>query len=415
MRPQLSLQRENGLAKEVAALSGQNPYACYQCGKCTAGCPFSFGPQQVVRHLQLGQAAAALELETTWGCAGCYTCMAACPKGVDPVRIIRALRTVDKSHGKSLQSRLFAYNHRLAPLGSKFAPFSNLLLRLPGANLAAHYLLGIHKARSLPRFERRNFPSWFRGHTPLGDGHRGPVLLFHDTFMDYNVPQTGIAATELLEKAGFQVELTDTVCCGRPMISKGFMSEAAVQAKTNVARLYERARQGVFIVGCEPSCLLTLRDEYPELVQDPELKKQARVVAKHALLIDEFLAMLNANEELELTFNQTQNGGKQVLFHGHCHQKALADPAKSLELLRLAGYQAEMANAVCCGMAGAFGYEKKHYEASMAAFNRDLFPALRAQPEAEVVVMGISCRQQIEHFAGRNPRHLAQALRDAVE
>jgi len=437
----LSLRGENELVKEVAALSGQNLYACYQCGKCTAGCPFSFGPQQVVRYLQLGDVAGALAFDAVRECAGCLTCTAACPKGVDPVRIMKALRALAperlaafggdasatdgagrrrgsasraKPHGSRRRAWLIANNHRLARLGSTLAPLSNWPLRLPGAGLAAHYLLGIHRARSLPPFARPSFPAWFRRRTPLGDGHRGTVLLFHDTFMDYNFPETGIAATELLEKAGFRVELTDTVCCGRPMISKGFTRRAESQARVNVARLYEHARDGVYIVGCEPSCLLVLRDEYPQLLREAELAEQARVVARQALLLDEFLAMLSERGELELTFDQVPPGGRPALFHAHCHQKALASPAKSLDLLRLAGYETELVNAACCGMAGAFGYEKEHYELSRAAGERGVFPAVRAHPEAEVVVMGVSCRQQIQHFTGRQTRHLAQALRDAA-
>jgi Fe-S oxidoreductase len=232
--------------------------------------------------------------------------------------------------------------------------------------------------------------------------------------MDYNYPETGIAATELLEKAGFRVELADMVCCGRSMISKGFLDDAAAHARENLARLYERAREGVFIVGCEPSCLLTLRDEYLKLVEGPELKEQARVVGQQALLLDEFLAMLSAKGELELTFNAAQNGARPVLFHGHCHQKAAANAANSIELLQLAGYDAELVNAVCCGMAGAFGYEKEHYDVSEAAGEQDLFPAVRARTDADLVIMGVSCRQQIEHFTGRRARHLAQALRDAA-
>ena len=414
----LSLRSEDGLVGEVAALSGQNLYACYQCGKCTAGCPFSFEPQQVLRHLQLGQVTEALALPTVWECASCLTCTASCPKGVDPARIMKALRALPQARPRGNRRRawLVANNYRLARLGSKLAPLSNWPLKLPGGGLAAHHLLGVHKERSLPFFSRPSFPSWFRRHTPLGDGHRGAVLLFHDTFMDYNFPETGIAATELLEKAGFRVELTATVCCGRPMISKGFHRQAERQARANLARLYEHAQAGTYIVGCEPSCLLTLREEYPHLVHGPELEEQARVVARQALLIDEFLAMLSERGELELTFDRANggNGSRPVLFHAHCHQKALASPEASLGLLRLAGYETELVNAACCGMAGAFGYENEHYELSRAAGEKGVFPALRAQPEADVVVLGVSCRQQIEHFTGRHTRHPAQALRDAA-
>jgi Fe-S oxidoreductase len=307
-----------------------------------------------------------------------------------------------------------ANNHRLARLGSATAPFSNWFLNFPLGRLVAHYFLGIHKARSLPAFARPSFPEWFHRHTPQGNGDRSTVLLFHDTFMDYNVPQVGIAATELLEKAGFRVELTDSVCCGRPMISLGYLSQAAELARTNIDRLYEHARQGKFIVGCESSCLLTLRDEYVGLVQDPELKEKAKVVAQQCLMIDEFLAMLISRGELELEFRQNQDGQKPLLFHAHCHQKALGSPDKSMELLLMAGYKAEMLDTTCCGMAGAYGYEKEHYEASRIAGERGLFPALRAQPQAEVVVTGVSCYQQIQHFCGRRARHVVEALRDAV-
>lgn len=426
---------EGDLLRTLEERSGQNVYACYQCGKCTAGCPFSLAPQQVIRYLQLQQVEQALGHGTTWDCASCLTCASACPKGVSPARIHRTLRTLHvgatngrgqagnghgslaryaRAHAHPLRTALFANIHRLSRLGSALAPLSNWALNVPGAKLAADRILGIHRKRSLPAFVRQTFPEWFRGHAPVGDGRRGTVLLFHDTFMDYNYPRTGVAVTELLEKAGFRVELADMVCCGRPMISKGLVAQAAAQARTNVTRLYERARASVSIVGCEPSCLLTLREEYPELVDGPELREKARVVARQAVLIDEFLGMLDAKGELGLEFRKPEGEGAEVLFHGHCHQKALAAPARSVELLQRAGYRAEMVDAGCCGMAGAFGYEKEHYEASRAAGERALFPALRERAGAQVAVMGTSCRQQVEHFTGRQARHVVELLREAV-
>lgn len=399
------------LLARVTELSGHDVYACYQCGRCTASCPFSFQPQQVIRRLQLGQVDAALAAGTTWSCASCFTCTADCPKDVDPARVMRALRELSPGrHGLRRRAWLFANSHRLAPIGSKLAPVSNWLLQAPGAGVLAHYGLGIHRARRLPAYASRPFPGWFRAHRPLGDGRRGGVLLFHDTFMDYNHPETGIAATELLELAGFHVELTDSVCCGRPMISKGFTGQARALARANVEQLYPQAAEGLFIVGCEPSCLLALRTEYPDLLRGTGLEHQARVVAGQSLLLDEFLAALAERDELDLRFA----GEGEVLFHAHCHQKAYGRPGASLALLRLAGYDAELVNTACCGMAGAFGYEREHYAASRAAGERELFPAIRAHPEAQVVVAGVSCRHQIQHFTGRCPSHLAEALRAAV-
>ncbi len=232
--------------------------------------------------------------------------------------------------------------------------------------------------------------------------------------MDYNYPATGIALTEVLEAAGFRVEMADMVCCGRPMISKGLLAQAAKQAVTNVTRLYDQVRDGSWLVGCEPSCLLTLRDEYHELVP-AGLKDKARVVGEQALLVDEFLDMLSMKGELGLTFREPSDDAREVVFHGHCHQKAFAAPEKTVSLLRRAGYDAEMADAPCCGMAGSYGFEKEHYEASRAAGERALFPILRSRPRAQVAVMGTSCRQQVEHFTGRRPRHMVELLCEAVE
>ncbi len=409
------------LVQQVAELSGQNVFACYQCGKCTAGCPFGFDPQGVMRQVQLGEVEAAIGLDTPWDCAACLTCAANCPKGVDPTKVYQALRSIAETghlgahHRRHrLRTTVLANNHRTARLGSHLAPVSNWAFCAPGAGAALERVLGVHHARSLPPFAKPTFQEWFGDHVPLRDGHRGKVLLFHDTFMDFNFPDTGVAATELLELAGYQVELTDSVCCGRVLISKGRRPQAARHAQTNIPRLYQQSAHAAAIVGCEPSCLLTLRHEYPDLAGDDELRQMAEEVASRSLLLDEFLAQLADDGQLELNFREPPAHRQRVLFHGHCHQKALAQPLASVRLLRLAGYDAELINAACCGMAGSFGYEKEHYEASRAALEQGVAPALRAQPEAKVVVMGVSCRQQIEHFCGRQVYHLAQALREAV-
>ncbi len=410
------------LQSRVRDLSGQNVFACYQCGRCTATCPFSLNPQQVLRRVQLGQVAEAAELETTWRCASCFSCVVACPKGVDPPRVMQALRIMATSgelgrkHSKThrLRSRLIAMNHRTAKIGSALAPASNWALSLPGAAVVSELVLGIHRSRRMPEFARTSFAAWFSRHAPAGDGHRGPVLLFLDTYMDYNFPAIGMAATELLERAGFAVSLAGNVCCGRPMISKGFLAEAAEQARLNVERLAGAATENVPIVGCEPSCLLTFHREYPSLVGTEELRKAAEALAPKVVLIDAFLDSLLQAGELELAFDRAKSGGRPVILHGHCHQKVFSSPAAGLRLLREAGFDADVTNASCCGMAGSFGYEKENYELSEKAIERGVLPALREWPEAEVVVMGVSCRQQIDHFTDRRPKHLVEALRDVL-
>lgn len=436
--PRADVQR--ALLHALEQESRQNVYACYQCGKCSAACPFSFMPQRVMRHLQLGQVDRALAMETPWVCASCLTCSRVCPKDVDPAGVMKVLRKVrtgmltaegvehsasadrryltdlagesHRRHSHAVRSYLFANIHDISRRGSRLAPVSNWATKVPGSKLVAHHLLGIHKQRSLPEFVRPSFPDWFRTHQPLSDGHRGQLVLFHDTFMDYDAPRIGVCVTEILELAGYRVALSDTVCCGRPMISKGYTDQAAERARINVERLHGQLAQGAWVVGCEPSCLLTVREEYPQMLATSDLSGQAREVADRCVLIDEFLSRNDNAQELELRLEG--NGPREVLFHGHCQQKAEADAGLSLALLRQAGYQAEMVRAPCCGMAGAFGFEREHYEASRTAFERALGPALEARPDAELVVMGISCRKQIEHFAGRPARHLVEALRDAA-
>lgn len=426
------VERDSDQQRLLRALEEEtdhNVFACYQCGKCTAACPFEFAPQRLMRYLQLGQLDEALRMETTWVCASCLTCSRVCPKDADPAGVMKALRSVRsregaeaglaglaaeeyRRYGHPLRARLFANIHDVSRRGSRLAPASNWLSRVPGSRLAAHHLLGIHKARSLPRFARPSFPEWFEQREPLGGGARGKVLLFHDTFMDYDAPQIGVAATELLELAGYEVVLSDNVCCGRPMISKGHDARAREHARINVERLDEQLDDDSWVVGCEPSCLLTVREEYPRMLAGDELAERARRVASRCLLVDEFLADSDRGEQLRSRLHVAD--GVDVIFHGHCQQKAEADPQRSLELLRSAGYQTTMAAAPCCGMAGAFGFEREHYEASRAAFRRALGPALESSPDARLVVMGISCRKQIEHFTGRPARHLVEALRAAV-
>ena len=367
-------------------------------------------------------------------CLECKACKAECDSGVDMAKLkYEFLAQYHQVNGLPLRNRLFAHINRVNRVGSRLAPFSNWIARSSLGKLAAAALLGIHPQRSLPPFARQTLPRWFKSRgnpavSPLrkgGNGSASPltkrglqgglnhagstVVLFNDTFMNYNYPQVGKAAVELLEAAGFRVELANARCCGRPMVSNGLLDEATSNARYNVDLLHTYVDRGIPIIGCEPSCLLIFRDEYPELLQN----EKSRQVAEHAYLIDEFLMMLQEKGELDLEF---QDAPKKVLFHGHCHQKALAGTGSSLGALRLPpGYQVELVNAGCCGMAGAFGFAREHYDVSMAIGQEALFPAVNAKDaEWEIAVSGVSCRQQIEDGTGRSARHLVEILRDAL-
>ena len=349
-------------------------------------------------------------------CLECKACKSECDSGVDMAKLkYEFLDNYYKTNKRPLRNKLFAHINRLNRLGSRFAPLSNWGASSPIGKFVSSVLLGVHPNRRLPRFASQTLAQWFNSR-PASSANRtvkGTVALFNDTFMNYNYPEIGKAAVELLEAAGYRVQLANAQCCGRPMISKGLLDEAAAHARYNVDLLHAFADQGVPIIGCEPSCLLTFRDEYPEFCRDGLAHAKARKVAENSYLIDEFLAMLHDKGELELEFS---NRSKKVLFHGHCHQKSLVGTAPSLTALRLPpGYEVELINAGCCGMAGSFGFEKEHYDVSMTIGEQTLFPAIRDKgAEWEVAVMGVSCRQQVEQGTGRTARHLVEVLRDAV-
>ncbi len=265
------------------------------------------------------------------------------------------------------------------------------------------------------------------------------VVLFPDTFTTYNDPAIGQAAVHVLEAAGYEVLLPRRpICCGRPMISKGLLAEAKALAMQQLEWLAPYAQAGMPIIGLEPSCILTFRDEYPDLLDDP----RAAVLAKQSFLIDEFLMQeINAgraklrfaderrttndergsydNNDVALQNNLHSSSvlrPRSFLLHGHCHQKALVGTAHALALLRMIpGAEAREIDSGCCGMAGSFGYEAEHHAISQAIGERALFPAVRAlAPTAEMVAMGTSCRQQIADGTGRRARHLIEVLADAL-
>ncbi len=341
-------------------------------------------------------------------CLECKACKAECPSNVDMAKMkYEFLRHYHAARGVPLRARLFGRIGALSWWGSRLAPVSNWLASAPAARVFMEKALGIDRRRPLPGFARETFTDWFDRRRPRREAPRGSVLLFHDTFTTFNAPEIGRAAVEVLEAAGHRVELADRRCCGRPLISKGMLEEARRNAAFNVARLHPFVARGVPVIGLEPSCLLTLRDEYVDLLRSDE----ARLVARSAFLLEEFLVR-ERGRGLALSF---RDGARRALLHGHCHQKALAGTGPTVEALRWAGYEVAESDSGCCGMAGAFGFEREHYDLSVAIGERRLAPAVRAAEAGTVVVApGISCRQQIEHLTGRRAMHPAEALSQAL-
>ena len=337
-------------------------------------------------------------------CLQCKACKSECPSNVDMAKLkAEVLYQKYKGRPAPLASLLMAHINSLNALGSATAPLANWSLRQPPLRWLQEKLLGIDRRRILPLFAHDHFRRWFKRHVPdTRAGIRGSVLLIDDCFTTYNNPSVGRAAVALLEASGYRVELANLECCGRPAISKGLLDRGRALARDNVRKLAPYARQGVPILGCEPSCLLTLVDEY----RDFRLGPDADLVAAHSRLVDAFLADRTAVPDLVLTPSESR-----VLLHGHCQQKALVGTSGTLSALRrVPGLDVQELDSGCCGMAGSFGYELGHYNLSKALAERVLLPALAANPASRLIAPGFSCRSQVHAFAGVNALHPVEFL-----
>jgi Fe-S oxidoreductase len=347
-------------------------------------------------------------------CLECKACKSECPLGVDMAALkSEALAVYHDQHGVPLRSRVFGSIRALNRMGSAAFPLSNLASGWRPARLLAERWLGVTSARPLPRFHRQDLRRWFRRRpAPARPASQGELIFLADSFTTFTEPSAGRAAIELLELAGWQVRLEDAGCCGRASLSKGLLDQSRRMAADMVGRLGDAAARGVPIVGVEPSCLLTLRDEYPALLPDDP---QARAVAAATALPEELLLTAVADGRLVLPPDPAVSG-RRVLFHGHCHQKALAGTAATTALLRsIPGVDVIEVDAGCCGMAGSFGFEAEHYELSMSIGELRLFPAIRAEAQnAIIAATGVSCRQQVAHGTGRPALHPLEIVRNAL-
>jgi FAD/FMN-containing dehydrogenase/Fe-S oxidoreductase len=372
---------------------------------------------------------AALDL-----CLECKACKNECPTNVDMARLkAEHLYQHYREHGLPLRNRLFG---RVAALTERGGRLGNWWVRSRLGRWLNDVLLGIDRRRLPPRVAPRNF---FRQFVAAGldamrqrqvcGKQRTTLALFPDTFMTWFEPQVGWAALCLLRRAGYHAMPglprfvlrggahsyqptilkgtwpCDLVCCGRPLISNGLLGEAVSHARSNVARLYPLAAAGGLITACEPSCILTIKDDYPALLRGQE-RRQAEAVAAACRTFEEAL-----EQQPALGMSWRAGPGK-IVVQPHCHQRALVGAGPLLRLLRrIPGAEVTDPDAGCCGMAGSFGYEKEHYEVSRLVGEQRLFPALRqADADTVIVAPGFSCRLQIAHFTGRTARHPAELL-----
>ncbi len=340
----------------------------------------------------------ALEL-----CLSCKACKTECPASIDMAAYkAEFLAHFYRMHRRPLPVQFFGQIHEIARAGS-LLPVALNALQDGSVGLILRRVLRLHPERKLPKFAQPTFRSWFARRSGGGEG-RQHVLLFPDTFTNFFEPEVGIAATQVLERAGFNVLLpAGDLCCGRPLYEAGKLETARLRLLEIVAALGPFVDRGIRIVGLEPSCLLTLRDELPAFF--PRYK-EARKIAANAMLLGEFLD--NHAEQFEPPDLEAA-----ALIHSHCHQKALVGLDHEMALFKKArGIRVEAPDTGCCGMAGAFGYDIRHFSVSRAIAQRVLIPAIeKTRHDTLIIADGFACRAQIRQFCkGRRPMHLAQVL-----
>lgn len=366
---------------------------------------------------QLGEDAFTSETmyDTMDLCVGCKGCKRECPTGIDMAKMkTEFLHHYHQKHGLTLRDRVFAYLPRYAPKLKYFSFLFNLRDQIPGFAIISEWILGVSSKRKLPKWRTDHF-KLSKKETSSSE-NKAEVVLLVDTFNSCFEAENANAALEVLTAAGYKVtcpspaDNSRPLCCGRTFFSNGLLDEARVEAKRMIEALLPYVSRGIPIVGLEPSCLLTLRDEYLALLPGED----SQILSENAYLFEEFLAKEKDAGNLNLTLNPIAN--KQALLHGHCHQKAFAVMSPVQEVLgMIPELEVRTIDSSCCGMAGSFGYEVEHYDVSMQMAELSLFPAIKADTGDSIIVAdGTSCRSQIQHGTGREAVHVARVLQMAL-
>jgi len=352
--------------------------------------------------------------ETMALCVGCKGCKRECPTGVDMARMkTEFLYHYTKRHGLGLHDRLVAYLPRYATVAARLGGLLNLRDRIPTLARLSERWFGFSAARTMPKWRRDPFQP---GAAAVGPVDGPPMVFLGDTFNHWFEPDNSRAAVTVLMAAGYRVHFpppasgTRPLCCGRTFLASGLIDQAKSEIGRTMAALEPYLAQGMPVIGLEPSCLFTFRDEATALLPG----KASQKLADAALLLEEFLAREHAAGNLRLPLKAVKF--RRALLHGHCHQKAFAAMGAVESVLRLIpGLAVETIQASCCGMAGAFGYRPENQDISMRMAQDALLPAVRdAGADTILVADGTSCRHQIKHGAGREAVHVARLLESAL-
>ena len=345
-------------------------------------------------------------------CISCKGCKTECPSNVDMAKLKAEYTHQNyKANGAPLRAKLFANVTRTNQLASMAPRLYNFFMKNPISSAIAKKLMGVAKERNMPLLQGTTLAKWYKNNEQKGNFSKGEIYLFNDEFTNYNDTHIGITTIKLLNALGYKVVIPEHEESGRTFISKGFLDEAKALANKNVKLLAILVSEEQPLIGLEPSAILTLRDEYLDLVEN---QKGAKYLAKYTLTIEEFLAReIEAGKIKASSFTEKQ---EHIRLHGHCHQKANSSLVPSKIALGLPkNYRVQLIPSGCCGMAGSFGYEKQHYEVSMKIGELVLFPTVRKEPESSIICApGTSCRHQIKDGTQREALHPVEILYNAL-
>jgi len=342
-------------------------------------------------------------------CISCKGCKSECPSSVDMAKLkAEFLQHWYESNSIPLRSRIVANLPDLNAFLSKFSAFSNFFLKNKFFSNIITYLIGFSNKRKLPLLSKITLKKYLDNLIQCTSLQK-EVYLFVDEFTNYNDTEVGINAVKLLNKLGYKVLTVNHEISGRTYISKGFLKKAKVVANKNVTIFKDIINSEKPLIGIEPSAILSFRDEYPELVEK-HLVEDSKRLALNVFMIDEFI--VNEFEKGKITSDFFTTKTKQIKFHGHCQQKAIATTTATKKMLSIpVNFSVTEIKSGCCGMAGSFGYEKEHYDLSMKIGNLVLFPEINKSDSKTVFVApGTSCRHHIKDGTGRNAIHPVELL-----
>ena len=340
-------------------------------------------------------------------CIECKTCRSECPSGVDMAKIkYEFLHQYYKNNKVPLRSKLTGNIAFFNKIGSYMPLLFNFLNRSFIFKIASDFLLKIDRRRNIPRLAPMTFNKMFKQSKLKSK----VAVFFNDTFTNYNHPNVGKSAVKILEALDYEVRLVDKKCCGRPLISKGLLESAKKNAKYNINSIYEYVKDGAIVVGVEPSCISALKDEYPDMFPED---KRTNLIAESTYLLQELIVKESKGKKFNF---KKSDENKSYAVQVHCHEKTIIGENISIESLKLIPKsQVKKIPSGCCGMAGAFGYEKEHYDISKKIAEDRLLPYIeKLDNQTQVAITGVSCRHQIEDLSEKTPKHILEIFAENI-